>query len=243
MTSNCIVSLRINANPKWVPNIGCVSNYKKFAYYTPDYVNKLYNMVRLQTDAPFFCFTDDANGLDKNIEVIDLDVSEYLSWENWWPAWCKILMFNTLDSFERKIFFHLDTIIHGDISSLFSINENFSLVYSKWRGSIHRMKNPTKSMYNSSCIVWKDNKWLYDYWMKDPKTFVARYNGTDDFYHGEKIERSKLPPIFYSYREGSQSQHQNYFKMMDDHSVALMHQDPKNHVLPIDEHPIISYWK
>ena len=238
----CFTCLRINSKPKWVPNKGCPSYYSKFSFYSAEYVNKLYNMVRLQSDAPFFCFTDDTDGLNKNIEIIDMDVTEYQDWYRWWPAWCKILMFDHLHEFDRKIFFDLDTIIHGDITPIIEHDDKFSLVYSKWRGMPYKMKNPRKSMYNSSCIVWKDNRDVYEYWKMNAKHFVSLYPGTDDFYHCEKISRTALPQIFYSYREGCTLNQSNSLIMREDHAVALLHQDPKNHILNVDDHPIIKYW-
>ena len=241
----CFTSLRINSKPKWIRGRGCPTFYSKFSNYSADYVNKLYNMVRRQSNAPFFCFTDDSDGIDSNIIVIKIDVSQYLYWNNWWPAWCKILLYNRkeLDQFYKKIFFDLDTIIHGDITPIIEHDDNFSLVYSKWRGLPYKMQNPHKSMYNSSCIVWKNNKSIYDYWMKNPRGYVERYMGTDDFYHSEKIKRTALPQIFYSNRQGCSTNQDNSLIMRDDHAVALLHQEPKNHILNIEEHPILEYWK
>ena len=97
----CFTSLRINSKPKWIRGRGCPTFYSKFSNYSADYVNKLYNMVRRQSNAPFFCFTDDSDGIDSDIIVIKIDVSQYLYWINWWPAWCKILLYNRqeLDQF------------------------------------------------------------------------------------------------------------------------------------------------
>ena len=100
----------------------CFTSIKIGDKYDAEYVNKLYNMVRLQSDVPFFCFTDNTDGLNKNIETIDMDVTEYQDWYRWWPAWCKILMFNHLHEFDRKIFFDLDVIIFRNIDNLFTYN-------------------------------------------------------------------------------------------------------------------------
>ncbi len=220
----------------------CFTSLKIGDKYDAGYVNKLYNMVRLQSDVPFFCFTDNTDGLNKNIETIDMDVTEYQDWYRWWPAWCKILMFNHLHEFDRKIFFDLDVIIHGDITPILEHDENFSLVYSKWKGVKFKIKNKNKSMYNSSCIVWKDNRDVYEYWNMNAQHFVSLYGGTDDFYHNEKIPRTALPLIFYSYRDGAKPDQLRSFLMREDHAVAILHQEPKNHTLNEDEHPIIKYW-
>tara|TARA_B100000902_G_scaffold327343_1_gene322860 strand:- start:279 stop:1007 length:729 start_codon:yes stop_codon:yes gene_type:complete len=214
------------------------------------YVNKLQNMVRQYSDAPFLCFTDDPTGVE--MPCVHMDDKVERDWDNWWPVWCKIKMFNApqLEGFDRKIFFDLDVIIHGDISKLLdhrSRRNTFSLIRSVWRGKTYQIANPTKSLFNSSCMVWSDNKKIYDKWMQDPKGYVAKYHGTDDFYHNEKIIRKPLPDIFYSYREGHTDQGKKWnepiwMKMSLDHSIAILHQDPKPHTLNIKEHPIVLYW-
>ena len=220
--------------------------------YDADYVNKLYNMVRQQSDAPFLCFTDDPSGVE--MPCVYMDDKEERQWDNWWPVWCKIKMFNApeLEEFDRKIFFDLDIIIHGDITKLLlhdvkSPRNNFSLIQSKWRGRTYQMANPTKSLFNSSCMVWSNNKKIYDKWMQDPQGYVSKYHGTDDFYHNEKIIRRPLPHIFYSYREGFMDQGRKwnepiFLQISPAHSIAILHQDPKPHTLNIDEHPIVEYW-
>ena len=221
--------------------------------FDAEYVNKLQRMVRKQSDAPFFCFTDDPTGVE--MPCIHMDDKEERDWDNWWPVWCKIKMFNApeLEEFDRKIFFDLDVIIHDDITKLLlhehrSRRNTFSLIKSHWRGKAYQMANPTKSLFNSSCMVWRDNKKIYDKWMEDPKGYVAKYHGTDDFYHNEKIIRKPLPPIFYSYREGYMDQGRKWnepiwMKISTAHSVAILHQDPKPHTLNVKEHPIVLYWK
>ena len=213
--------------------------------FTSDYVNRLYSMVRKQTDAPFYCFTDDPEGIEDGPLVEKIDVEEHLSWENWWAAWYKLCIFNSpvLEQYDRKIFFDLDVIIHGNIQPILDHDDDFSLIYSKWKGVRHRIDYPHKSMYNSSCMVWKDNKHIYDYWMQSPKEFVEKYHGTDDFYHNEKIKRTALPPISYSYRDGVKPDQKNSLVMREDHALAILHQKPKNHELDFKQHPIVEYWK
>ena len=57
--------------------------------YGADYVNKLYQGIKTNLSLPhnFACFTENPEGLDKNIEVIPL--------ENHWTAWwSKVNIFN-----------------------------------------------------------------------------------------------------------------------------------------------------
>ncbi len=229
----------------------CITCLKIGDKYGAEYVNKLYDMVRQQTDAPFYCFTD--NFKDVNCQcIIQLDKNK--DWDNWWAAWYKIYLFDSpyIRKYDRKIFFDLDTIIHGDIKPILeygmnSPRNNFALVRSKWRGASYQLANPHKSMFNSSVMVWKDNSHIYKKWMQDPQGYVAKYAGTDDFYHNEKIIRKPLPDIIYSYREGYEDQHKKWndptwLRMAPDYAVALLHQDPKPHTLDAKEHPIVEYW-
>tara|TARA_Y100000287_G_scaffold77883_1_gene61679 strand:+ start:212 stop:898 length:687 start_codon:yes stop_codon:yes gene_type:complete len=222
----------------------CITCIKIGDKFDAQYVNKLYNMVRLQTDAPFYCFTDDASDINSEVNVIPIDVTEYLTWENWWAAWWKIQMFvhPDISSYERKIFFDLDVIIHGDITEVLDHDAEFALVYSTWKGVPFKMRNPRKSLYNSSVIVWRDATRVYEYFMQSPREFVAKYAGTDDFYHNEKVKRTQLPHCIYSYRDGESPNQLNSFTLRANKSIALLHQYPKNHELDEQVHPIVKYW-
>ncbi len=222
-------------------SISCIKIGDKF---DSQYVNKLYDMVRLQSDAPFYCFTDDPTGVKQGVNIVNIDVSEYELWYNWWPAWYKIEMFvkPELRKYTRKIFFDLDVIIHGDISDILNHDADFALVYSTWKGLPFKIKYPKKSLFNSSVIVWKDASHVYEHFMKSPKDFVSKYAGTDDFYHNEKIKRTQLPHCIYSYRDGEKPNQYNSFVLRKHKSIALLHQKPKNHELNIYDHPILKYW-
>ena len=222
----------------------CITCIKIGDKFDSQYVNKLYNMVRLQTDAPFYCFTDNPTDINPDVIVVDIDVSEYKSWDNWWAAWWMIEMFvhPILLSYDRKIFFDLDVIIHGDISQVLDHDADFALVYSTWKGVPFKIKYPKKSLYNSSVIVWKDASNVYNHYMKSPQQFVSKYAGTDDFYHNEKIKRTALPHIIYSYRDGEKPNQYNSFEFRKHKSIALLHQEPKNHMLDKHTHPIVEWW-
>ena len=57
--------------------------------------------------------------------------------------------------------------------------------------------------------MWKDASNVYNHYMKSPQQFVSKYAGTDDFYHNEKIKRTALPHIIYSYRDGEKPNQYN----------------------------------
>ena len=52
---------------KQVTDNYCFTCLKIGDKYNADYVNKLQNMVRQYSDAPFLCFTDDPTGVDLSL--------------------------------------------------------------------------------------------------------------------------------------------------------------------------------
>ena len=154
-------------------------------------------MISRQSDADFYCFTDDPEGIDPKVNVIEIDASEYQSWDNWWAAWWKIVLFvrPELEKYERKIFFDLDVIIHGNISQVLDFDSNFALVYSTWKGVPFKMKYPHKSLFNSSVIVWKDATSIYEYFMQNAgfavHSRVLQYHSS----HTSAARRSRDGPV------------------------------------------------
>jgi len=78
--------------------------------------------------------------------------------------------------------------------------------------------------------------------MKDPKTYVEKYIGPDNFCHNERIERTSISSICYSYRNGCKTNQKNSLILREDHALAIFHQQPKNHELDVSQHPIVEYW-
>ena len=85
--------------------------------YSSDYVNKLYNMVQRHLTVPhrFICFTENAAGLNPNIEIKTLPADETI--KGWW--W-KTYLFKE-DHFvagETNLYFDLDVVIIDNIDKL-----------------------------------------------------------------------------------------------------------------------------
>ena len=111
--------------------------------YGPHFVNKLKNMARRHTDDKhdfhFYCYTDDAEGLDDDIKVIpfpDIDTIHPKYWFGsddfkYGMARCwdrpKTFVFNTHNFATDKptgrfVFFDLDVIIQNNIEPLLTYN-------------------------------------------------------------------------------------------------------------------------
>lgn len=86
--------------------------------YGADYVNKLYQGVKNHLSLPhtFHCFTENREGLDKNIGVIPLQNH----WQLWWS---KVHIFDgqcykDSDSDQIILYIDLDMIITGSLDDL-----------------------------------------------------------------------------------------------------------------------------
>ena len=91
-------------------NVLCVKWGSK---YPPDYVNRLYAMVmrNLPERYRFVCLTDDADGLRRGVEVLEIpDEFEY--------CWNKLHLFDRLPLDGTALFFDLDVVITGDLTPL-----------------------------------------------------------------------------------------------------------------------------
>ena len=90
--------------------------------YGPEYVNRLYAMVRRGTSRPlrFICFTDDASGLRAEIETQSLPfISLPISHTN--LPWRKMSLWGeTLGNLSGQVlFFDLDLLVTGDVDGFF----------------------------------------------------------------------------------------------------------------------------
>jgi hypothetical protein len=99
--------------------------------YSPDYVNKLFNMVSRNLTKPFnfYCFTDDAKGIVQ--EVIIKSLPEiYIPKKNQVSPWRKLSMFaKELDGIKGKtLFLDLDKIIVDNIDCFFEYSDKLAII-------------------------------------------------------------------------------------------------------------------
>ena len=98
--------------------------------YDCEYVNKIYRMCMRNTTVKFrfICYTDDASGIDENVEIKPLPEMNLPSGPE--RGWLKLSMFKRdLDIPEgRCLFLDLDTVIVGNIDDYFTIDGDLVLV-------------------------------------------------------------------------------------------------------------------
>jgi hypothetical protein len=113
--------------------------------YGPEYVNRLYNMVRrnLSGDFRFVCLTDDSQGLDTNVEcfpIPSLDLPEGIPER----GWKKLTSFvpNLYGLKGTALFLDIDVVIVDNIDCFFEYPGEFLI--------IHDWKRPSRITGNSS---------------------------------------------------------------------------------------------
>jgi len=142
--------------------------------YGPEYVNRLYRGIQRNIDGSrisgyrFWCFTDDARGLNPEIKVHDLPCSTRL--EIWWN---KLWLFSEDMPVDRgsKIFYvDLDTLITGDITDMLLAPTHELVVLRDFYHGIAR----SAGVMGSGLMAWRHGDYT-DIWTefwKDPETHI-----------------------------------------------------------------------
>ena len=179
--------------------------------YGPHFVNRLYNMSRRHTDPKhdfhFYCYTDDGEGLNEDINVIPFPDIPNIHPKYWFKtddfkyglARCwdrpKSMVFNTHNFAEDKptgrfVFFDLDVIIQNDIEPLITHNfERPTKLRSWWQDprpmKTRRFKLSHGAYTNGSCQIWSDDQaeciWE-DVLENQEKIWFTFTDGTDNYH-------------------------------------------------------------
>lgn len=116
-----------NANAKNQNNVVCLKWGTKF---DSEYVNRLYRMVKHNLTIPFrfVCFTDDANGLDSQIETFPIPEMSFVTGPE--RGWKKLSVFNKqLGNLEGKaLCLDVDVVIINNIDYLFQEDGDFRII-------------------------------------------------------------------------------------------------------------------
>ena len=187
-------------------------------------VNRLYQMCKrnVSFSFDFFCYTDDASGVDSQINIIP-----YVD------SGIDVVVYNKMFLFSKEVgdilppypraFFDLDLIIKFNIDDiLLNSSGDLTLIDAEWRKK-HDYGFPLfHHPYNSSCMRWNGQNMqpLWELFISNPEYYMNKYHwGMDSFmfYEHKNVNadiRFFQPRKFYSFLYGV------------DHAENILH-DPK----------------
>ena len=219
-------------------NVICVKQGDK---YSSDYVNRLYNMVKrnIPKKFNFYCYTDDATGLNK--PIVPVEIESDLT--QWWPK------IDCLNIFKEgsNILFDLDIVILNPLHRLLSVQtRTVSVLYAQWKEGFiaPRTRERFPTLYNSSVMKWEwhQGKEIYDYFQKYKEMILFKYEGVDRYLFNEPVQVDLLPTsIAYSYWKGARYlKDTTPEKLRDDYEVCILNHGRKQEELNTW---IKDYWK
>ena len=143
--------------------------------YGPEYVNKLYNMVKrnCSLDYEFVCLTDNANGLDPRIKTIPLPTNL----QGWW---CKPYMYSKdLPINGTILYMDLDVVVASNIDKLFTYQPNHWCTIRDFT----RAMRPSWKKYNSSIVRFKTGQldYVWTEFQKNQHDIQRRLHGDQDW--------------------------------------------------------------
>lgn len=138
--------------------------------YGPEYVNRLYSMVRRHTtkDFRFFCLTDDAKDIRNEVSIVPLKFSDTL--DSWWN---KIWLFSQdlpVRKGEQIFYIDLDTVIVSNIDDLLTNEVPDIIVLRDFYQGIAR----TAGQIGSGLMSWQHGSYeeIWIEFIKDPRTAI-----------------------------------------------------------------------
>ena len=142
--------------------------------YGPEYVNRLYGMVRrnITGDLRFICFTDQAEGLVEGIEahpLPEINMPEVLPK---FSAWRKLSLWQAplLDLEGDVLFLDLDVVVTGSLDRFFDYRPGEYCVIENWRQKGQGIGNTTTYRFT----VGRDS-YIYDLANEEPEKYFAMY--------------------------------------------------------------------
>ena len=238
---------QMSSKPRYV---ACLKYGKK---YDPEYVNKLYDMVKrnLTLNFNFVCFTEDPQGINKEIQIKPLPLNKNV--QGWWY---KPFFFDpNLGIDGTVLFLDLDMIIFRNIDNLFSYKPGeFCIIR-----DFNRCRVPSYDKFNSSVFrldTGQHSHVYYDF-IKDPRMISRRFQGDQDWirhtikdgFHywpeewimSYKWEMRDRPRMVLDPRGGRNFAETGEPKIKPATSIAVFHGDPNPH--KCNDPWVKNHWK
>ncbi|MEE9273123.1 MAG: hypothetical protein V3U57_07655 [Robiginitomaculum sp.] len=153
--------------------------------YAAEYVNRLYGAVLRNTKRPtrLVCFTDDANGIDENVQIEPIpDINLPPDIIN--TPWRKLTMWKypLADLSGDVLFLDLDLIITGNLDAMFDYEAGQYCVIENWT-------QLGQNNGNTSAFRFPAGKYthIFDRIQKDPQSVLSKYR-IEQLYISRTIE-------------------------------------------------------
>ena len=172
--------------------------------YSAEYVNNLYGMIKRKYTRrfKFVCYTDEPEGLDKNIIVRSIPRVKPLHPDYWFGrenfCWdrAKFLLFNSHHWLKTKgpfCYMDLDVVIQNNIDDIYDYAFTPHMLYTNWEDkkvlNDRRFKDIRGSLYNSSIMLWCNDqceKIYHDVLEHQDTVFKTFWKGTDNYHYGRE---------------------------------------------------------
>lgn len=169
----------IRMNPS---NIIFVKVGTKYSY---KHVNALYDQLSvLYPLAKFWCYTDDAVGIDQSVNIID----PLITLKKWWA---KLALFSDKMPFEGScLFFDLDAKVNDSIDGYLDTYDGLTIINAYWKSHLTFQPHDYDVKINSSIIKWTagTQQHIWKHFLSNKDYFMRKYKGIDRFIHYEGIE-------------------------------------------------------
>lgn len=144
--------------------------------YGPDYVNRLYGMAARHVSGPFrlFCFTDDRQGLRREVEAMDLPELGCEPPRNSPGQWRKVVLWGReLGGLQGPaLFIDLDSVIVDSLDGYFEFGEPEDVILARnWAKPFSRLGQTSVFRYPIG-----RNPHLLDDFRADPQGIADRYH-------------------------------------------------------------------
>lgn len=141
--------------------------------YGPEYVNRLAAMVRRNVSRPtrFVCFTDDATGVNDDIELHplpDITIPERVAWTPWRKL--SVWQYPLADLAGDVLFLDLDLVITGSLDEFFEYEPGAYIAIDNWT-------QPGRGIGNTSAFRFPAGKYtnIFDDFVADPEAILGRW--------------------------------------------------------------------
>ena len=146
----------------------CVKAGMKFG---PEYVNRLHLAVKRYLTQPhrFACLTENASGIDAEIQILPLEHPDLVGW------WHKLTLFKPPAGLEdsRLLFLDLDKVIIGNIDFLAEYDGPFAILR-----DFYRPKGYGSAIMS---IAPGFGRHIWERFSSDPRHWMAAYSGDQEF--------------------------------------------------------------